>query len=86
LESVRLVGINARNLGSLETDLSFQQELGKQAPAGKILIAESGIRSVADIKKLRGFDAVLIGSLFMRAENPTKKVADIISAARGMKS
>lgn len=86
LESVRLVGINARDLESLETDLSFQQELRRHAPAGKILIAESGIRSAADIKKLRGFDAVLIGSLFMRAENPAEKVAEIVSAARGMKS
>lgn len=86
MESVRLVGINARNLESLETDLSLQQELRKQAPAGKILIAESGIRSAAAVKKLRGFDAALIGSMFMQAENPAKKVAEIVSAARGMKS
>ena len=85
LKSVRLVGINARDLESLETDSSFHQELRKQAPAGKILIAESGIRSAADVKKLQGFDAVLIGSLFMHAEDPAEKVAEIVTAARGMK-
>ena len=67
-----LVGINNRNLRSFETRLETTLELGAQVPAPRIVVAESGIGSVDDVKRLwvQGVRAFLVGEALMRAENP----------------
>jgi len=83
-DSVQLIGINSRDLRSLEIDLRRLLELRKQISEEKIFIAESGIRIPEDIRSLRGFDAVLIGSMFMQAEDLRKKTTEVVSISRSV--
>ena len=72
----RIIGINNRNLKTLETDLAVTERLAPLVPAGPILISESGIASHRDVARLALLvDAFLVGSSLM-AE------ADIAGAAR----
>ena len=65
----RLVGVNARNLDTLEIDLDgAAKTLGSvNAP---IRVAESGIKSRADMKRFRGANAFLVGETLMRSADP----------------
>jgi len=70
------VGINSRNLATLQVDTGVVARLAPRVPAGRIVVAESGIRSHADVRALRdGVDAFLVGTALMRAD-------DTASAAR----
>jgi indole-3-glycerol phosphate synthase len=61
------VGINNRDLGRLEVDLSTFERVAPAAPEDVTLIAESGISDVADVRRMReaGADALLIGTAIM---------------------
>lgn len=67
-----LIGINSRDLGSFSVSLDYAGEMISFLPSGVIKIAESGIRSSDDYKKMKavGFDASLIGGLFMQSDDP----------------
>lgn len=71
-EEVDVVGINNRDLKTFTVDVSRSIELGKQIPADKIKISESGIDDVATIRLLQqhGFKGFLIGEKFMKEKNP----------------
>jgi indole-3-glycerol phosphate synthase len=71
-DAVDLVGINNRNLKTFSVDINRSIELGKQVPADKIRIAESGIDSVDTINRFReaGFNGFLMGERFMREKDP----------------
>lgn len=75
------VGINARDLSTFEIDRARQLELVATAPAGRVLVAESGIASRAQgaAAELAGADAILVGSALMRAPDPAAKLAEILS-------
>lgn len=75
-----IIGINNRNLHTFEVDLKVSETLIPQIPAGKVIVAESGIKSYEDIKRLKeaGANAVLIGETFMREEDIAKKVKDVM--------
>ncbi|WP_257629135.1 indole-3-glycerol phosphate synthase [Haloplanus salinarum] len=62
-----LIGINNRDLARLEVDLDTFESLAPSVPDDVTLIAESGIASVADVRRMReaGADALLIGSAIM---------------------
>ena len=62
-----LIGINNRDLGQLEVDLDTFESLAPSVPDDVTLIAESGIASAADVRRMReaGADALLIGSAIM---------------------
>lgn len=62
-----LVGINNRNLATLEVELETTELLAPLVPAEVTLVAESGIRSRADVRRLRPLvDGFLVGSSLMR--------------------
>jgi indole-3-glycerol phosphate synthase len=65
----RMIGVNARNLETLEVDRDAQLELLAALPHDVVRIAESGIASRADVESARdaGADAVLVGTSLMRA-------------------
>ena len=67
-----LVGINNRNLRTFETTLETTLGLLPTIPAGRIVVAESGLRAAGDIALLlgHGVRAFLIGEAFMRAPEP----------------
>jgi indole-3-glycerol phosphate synthase len=69
---VDVVGINNRNLDQGVVDVATTFELMPDVPAGKTVVAESGISTRAELEELErvGVDAVLIGSALMSAEDP----------------
>lgn len=75
-----LVGVNNRDLTSFAVDLETSFALARQAPAGMLLVSESGIDSRATIGNLRqaGFQAFLIGEHFMRAEDPGNALRSLV--------
>jgi indole-3-glycerol phosphate synthase/phosphoribosylanthranilate isomerase len=75
-----VIGLNARDLGTFEIDRSAQLELVASAPRDGVVVAESGIlnRAHAAAAELAGADAVLVGSVLMRADDPAAKLADLL--------
>lgn len=78
-----LLGVNNRNLKTLEVDLSHFQELAELVDGDQVLVAESGILSVEDAAAMRGAgaDAVLVGELLVRSGDPRSAVAALRSLA-----
>ena len=68
----RIVGVNNRDLRTFEVSLETSAELAGLAPAGAILVSESGLRGAGDVDRLRshGFRAFLVGETLMRADDP----------------
>src|SRR6516225_3453451 len=64
----RMIGINNRNLKTLETDLSATERLAPEVPADRIVVAESGIRRSEDLDRLAaaGVRCFLVGETLMR--------------------
>ena len=66
-----LIGINNRDLKTLRVDLATTERLAGLVPADRIVVAESGIESRADVERLSPHaDAFLVGSSLMRAADP----------------
>jgi indole-3-glycerol phosphate synthase/phosphoribosylanthranilate isomerase len=76
-----VIGINARDLETFEIDRRAQLALVEQAPADRVVVAESGIHSRAQgaEAELAGADAVLVGSALMRARDPAVKLSELSS-------
>ncbi len=76
-----LIGINNRNLDTLQIDLETSIRLSKKAPKGIHLVSESGLSEPDHLRKLRdhGFQSFLIGETFMRAKDPGRKLKEMIS-------
>ncbi|MXW39104.1 MAG: indole-3-glycerol-phosphate synthase [Acidobacteria bacterium] len=67
-----IVGINNRDLDTLETDRRRARDLLPRLPSGRIAVAESGYLEPEHLTELRGrADAVLIGTALMRAADPS---------------
>ena len=77
----RVLGVNARDLGTFAIDRRAQLELVARIPGDRIAIAESGIvtRAQGAEAELAGADAILVGSTLMRARDPAAKLAELIS-------
>lgn len=75
LEAIRaggvtaIIGINSRNLNTFNTDLGTVERLAAMVPADVTLVAESGIRTYADVDRVAkaGAKAILVGETLMRA-------------------
>lgn len=72
-----IIGINNRNLNDFSIDLETTERLIKFLPSDKIVVAESGIRSINDVSYMvsLGVDALLVGEAFVRSENPENLIA-----------
>jgi indole-3-glycerol phosphate synthase len=79
----RLVGVNARDLATLELDHGRFAAVRGALPAGAVLVAESGIRTRADVlaAATAGADAVLVGEHLVRAQDPMRAVRDLLDGA-----
>jgi indole-3-glycerol phosphate synthase len=75
-----IIGINNRNLKSFGVDNSTFSSIANHIPDNKIVVAESGVHSREDLLYMKNAnaDAVLIGTHFMRAEDPGKALAELI--------
>ena len=78
-----LIGVNNRDLGSLQVSLETSIRLARLAPAGAILISESGIKTADGIARLAraGYRGFLIGESLMRAADPAALIAKFRAAA-----
>lgn len=67
----RIVGVNNRDLATFRTDLAVVLGLAARVPEGRLLVAESGIGTAADVDRLAaaGVDAILVGESLMRADD-----------------
>lgn len=76
----RLVGINNRDLGTLEVDLETTRRLARLAPPGLTLVSESGIHSHADALRAHraGARALLVGTALMVSQDPAAKAREIL--------
>jgi indole-3-glycerol phosphate synthase len=74
-----VIGINNRNLEDMSVDIDTTFELMPDVPAGKTVVAESGISGRGELEELDrvGVDAVLIGGALMAAEDPEAKVREL---------
>jgi indole-3-glycerol phosphate synthase len=78
-----LIGINNRDLRTLNVDLSITTRILKKHPSGeRIVISESGILHPADIRMLSasGANAYLIGTSIMKSPNLTKRIKEFVKA------
>jgi indole-3-glycerol phosphate synthase len=65
-----IVGVNNRNLHTFEVKLETSLRLAEKIPPRIIKVAESGIESSADVRRLAGFDAFLVGEHLMKSPDP----------------
>jgi indole-3-glycerol phosphate synthase len=74
-----VLGINSRNLSDFSTDLAAVEALAPRIPRGPVRLAESGIASAADVRRLQsaGYEAFLVGEALLRAENPEEALRDL---------
>lgn len=80
----RVIGVNARDLKTLDVDRSTFERLAPLIPDGVIKIAESGIREAQDLLEYAKFgaDAVLVGESLVTGKDPRSAVADLVAAGR----
>ncbi len=78
----QLVGINNRDLRTFEVDLERSADCVGRLPASALKVAESGIRTGADVARLRdaGFDAFLIGERLVLSGDPAAALAELLGA------
>jgi indole-3-glycerol phosphate synthase len=78
--SPRLIGINNRNLDTLETTLAPSRRLRPGIPSGVTVVAESGIEERAHVEEMErlGMHAVLVGTALMRAPDPPGRVRELL--------
>ena len=74
-----LIGVNARNLKTLDVDPDTFGRLAPLIPAGTVLVAESGIAGVADVERYaaEGANVVLVGEALVRDGDPEAAVASM---------
>ena len=77
--NTRLIGINNRDLRTLKTDIATTEQLAPLVPADRLPVAESGIRTPADVRRMAmaGAHCILVGEHLMRQ-------ADVAAAARAL--
>ncbi len=75
-----VIGINNRNLKTLEVDVATAPELITDVPAGKTVVAESGYESCEQLEELDriGVDAVLVGETLMRSDDPAEALSALM--------
>jgi len=81
---VDIIGINHRDLDDFSINLKISEDLVPKIPKDKLVIVESGIESAAQVKRFKemGVNAVLVGESLMREQDISKKLKELIKAAR----
>lgn len=80
----KLIGINNRNLKSLEVDLGVSERLRRLIPSDVTVVAESGVSTEEDITRLlnAGIDGFLIGTSLMKSSNPGQTLYSFVNMRR----
>lgn len=76
-----IIGVNNRDLQTFKVTLETSERLRNLIPKDKIFVAESGIHTTEDIRRLKALsvDAVLIGESVVKSENPVIKLQELIN-------
>jgi indole-3-glycerol phosphate synthase len=79
-----IVGVNNRDLRSLEVDPGHALRLRGHLPAGVLSVAESGVRTRDDVRRIEaaGFDAVLIGETLVTSSDPAATLEELTGRVR----
>jgi indole-3-glycerol phosphate synthase len=79
-----IVGVNNRNLETLEIDSTTASRLIPLIPRDVVAVAESGVKSIEDVRALAqaGADAVLVGSSISASQNPEESVRSLTGVPR----
>src|SRR5260370_18554151 len=77
----KVVGVNHRDLRTFDVDLGLTERLRPLIPNTVPLVAESGIHSIDDARRMResGADAILVGEMLMRATDPVACLRELAS-------
>ena len=75
------IGVNHRDLRTFNVDLALTERLRRLVPHEVALVAESGIHSAADARRMReaGADAILVGEMLMRAGDPAAQIKELMA-------
>lgn len=78
----RVIGVNNRNLRTLDVDLNASEVLIELVPDDVVAVSESGLKTPEDLLRLRerGYDAFLIGERFMTVPNPGAALEELLGA------
>jgi indole-3-glycerol phosphate synthase len=79
-----IIGVNNRNLRTLDVTLDVTQRLAPRIPPGVVKVAESGLKTADDLTALAavGYDAFLVGERFMTASDPAAALKELIGGVR----
>ena len=83
-----IIGVNNRNLRTLEVDVEASARLIAGIPAGVVAVSESGLRTVEDLVRLRslGYRAFLVGERFMSERDPGMALRELLRGASAASS
>ncbi len=78
-----IIGVNNRDLRTMEVSLDTSRRLVSLAPPGTVLVSESGIQTGAEVAELRrlGFHGCLVGTSLMRSKDPAAALVELLAAA-----
>lgn len=76
-----IIGVNNRNLKTMQVDLKTSFDMINELPKTSLLISESGLSNVEDVKQLKeaGYQGFLMGEHFMRTPNPAEALKQFIT-------
>ena len=81
----QIIGVNNRNLHTLEVNLETSFQLRAKIPRGCLAVSESGIKTAADLRRISeaAFNAVLIGERLMTQPDPGKALSQLLAEFAG---
>jgi indole-3-glycerol phosphate synthase len=78
-----IVGVNHRDLGTFEMNMDLAARMRSLIPPDRLVVAESGIKTADDVRRLRasGIDAILVGEMLMQAPDPAAALRALLEKA-----
>ncbi|AJT42850.1 indole-3-glycerol phosphate synthase TrpC [Psychromicrobium lacuslunae] len=79
----RIIGVNVRNLKTLDVDRDVFAPLAAELPAGLVVVAESGVRDANDVARYasEGATAILVGEALVSDSTPAERIAEFRAVA-----
>jgi len=83
----KIIGVNNRNFKDFSIDFNRTKKLSKLVPSNVLLVSESGVKTIDDVKRLSsyGIDAILVGTTLMGSSSLPQMTKDIIKATKNSK-
>jgi indole-3-glycerol phosphate synthase len=81
-----IIGVNNRNLRTLQVDLDASRQIAAMLPPQVIGISESGLKTAADLQSMQalGYQAFLMGERFMIEPDPGAALSDLMASLQGV--